>query len=383
MIALAMVLSSGRHGMLRNALTDLRFAWVPRQATGDVVVVAIDAPSIDKIGVWPWPRSLHADLLRQLEIAGVRDIVFDIDFSALSDAASDQSFAAALQSAGGSVVLPSFQQAGADGGKATAINRPLKQFADHAWTAVVNIAIEPDGLVRRYPFGENFDGQFLPSMGAVLAGHYAAKREPFLIDFSIRTASIPKVSYIDVLRGDEATLAKLRDKKVVIGGTALELGDRFSVPNGELVSGPLPQALAAESILQNRILRQTSDIVTLAGLCIIALIMMFCWRRLSAGTRVVLLVAMAGAVETTATLLQAKLPLVLDTSLFHTAIAVYMAAIALDEIDFRDCSAGLPRAAFSASQCRCATVWYAPTRTTGSRYGIRERWRFSVMSLPK
>jgi hypothetical protein len=35
-VALAIVLSSGWHGMLRNALTDLRFAWVPRQATGDV-----------------------------------------------------------------------------------------------------------------------------------------------------------------------------------------------------------------------------------------------------------------------------------------------------------------------------------------------------------
>jgi CHASE2 domain-containing sensor protein len=164
-VALATVLSSGWHGMLRNALTDLRFAWVPRQATGDVVVVAIDAPSIEEIGVWPWPRHLHADLLRRLEIAGARDIVFDVDFSAPSDAASDQSFAAALQSAGGSVVLPSFQP-GADGGKATAINRPLQQFADHAWTAVVNVAIEPDGLVRRYPFGENLGGQFLPSMGA-------------------------------------------------------------------------------------------------------------------------------------------------------------------------------------------------------------------------
>jgi CHASE2 domain-containing sensor protein len=43
-VALAIVLSSGWHGMLRNALTDLRFAWVPRQATGDVVVIAIDAP---------------------------------------------------------------------------------------------------------------------------------------------------------------------------------------------------------------------------------------------------------------------------------------------------------------------------------------------------
>ena len=337
-VALAIVLSSGWHGMLRNALTDLRFAWVPRQATGDVVVVAIDAPSIEKIGVWPWPRSLHADLLRRLEIAGVRDIVFDVDFSAPSDAASDQAFVEALQAAGGSVVLPSFKQPGADGGNGTAIyiNRPLKQFGEHSWTAVVNVAVEPNGLVRRYPFGENLDGQFLPSMGAVLAGQYAAKRKPFLIDFGIRTASIPKVSYIDVLRGDKATLTRLRDKKVIIGGTALELGDRFSIPNGGVVSGPVLQALAAESILQNRTLQWTSDIVTLAGLCIISLVMMFSWRRLSASMRVVVLVGMAAAVEAVAILLQARLPLVLDTSLFHTAIAVYMAAIALDEIDFRD-----------------------------------------------
>ena len=134
--------------------------------------------------------------------------------------------------------------------------------------------VEPDGLVRRYPFGEKLDGEFLPSMGAVLAGQHAAKRKPFLIDFGIRAASIPRVSYIDVLRGDDATLAKLRDKKVVIGGTALELGDRFSIPNGGVVSGPLLQALAAESILQNRTLSWTSDIVTLVGLCIISLVMM-------------------------------------------------------------------------------------------------------------
>jgi CHASE2 domain-containing sensor protein len=310
-VALAIVLSSGWHGMLRNALTDLRFAWVPRQATGDVVVVAIDAPSIEKIGVWPWPRRLHADLLRRLESADVRDIVFDIDFSTPSDAAADQAFADALRSAGGSVVLPSFKQPGAYGGDAAAvhINRPLKLFGDHSWPAVVNVAIEPDGLVRHYPFGENLDGQFLPSMGAILVGQYAVKREPFLIDFSILTASIPKVSYIDVLRGDLATLAKLRDKKVVIGGTALELGDRFSVPNGNLVSGPLLQALAAESILQNRILRQTSDIVTLAGLCVIALIVMVSWRRISAGPRVVLLVGIAAVVEAGATVLQANVPL--------------------------------------------------------------------------
>ncbi len=336
-VALAIVLSSGWHSTLRNALTDVRFAWMSRQAVGDIVVIAIDAPSIDKIGIWPWPRRLHADLLRQLEIAGTRDIVFDVDFSAPFDPASDQAFVEALQSAGGSVVLPSFRQPGANGNNGTAIhiNRPLKQFGDHAWTAVVNVAVESDGLVRRYPFGEKLDGQFLPSMGAVLAGQHDANRKPFLIDFGIRTASIPRVSYIDVLRGDGATLDRLRDKKVIIGGTALELGDRFSIPNGGVVSGSLLQALAAESILQNRTLGWTSDIVTLAGLCIISLTMMLSWRRLSAGRRVVVLVAMAASAEAIAVVLQAKLPLILDTSLFHTAIAVYMAAIALDEIDFR------------------------------------------------
>ena len=61
-VALAIVLSSGWHGAFRSALTDLRFAWQSRQASGDIVVVAIDAPSIEKIGVWPWSRRFHADL---------------------------------------------------------------------------------------------------------------------------------------------------------------------------------------------------------------------------------------------------------------------------------------------------------------------------------
>ncbi len=337
-IALAIVMSSGWHGAFRSALTDLRFPWQSRQASGDIVVVAIDAPSIEKIGVWPWPRRFHADLLRRLESADVKDVVFDVDFSTPSDAASDQAFVEALRATGGSVILPAFKQPAADAGNAKPVhvNRPLGQFGEHSWTAVVNVAVERDGLVRRYPFGDTLDGEFHPSMGAVLAGQHAAKRAPFLIDFGIRTASIPIVSYVDVLRGDEIVLNRLKGKKVIIGGTALELGDRFSVPNGAVISGPILQTLAAESILQNRTLRWTSDVVTLAGLCVISLIMMFSWRRVSAGVRVIVLVGMVVAAEAIAMLLQAKFPLVLDTSLFLTAIAVYMAAIALDEIDFRD-----------------------------------------------
>jgi diguanylate cyclase (GGDEF)-like protein/PAS domain S-box-containing protein len=334
-VALAIVLSCGWHGALRHALADLRFGWHTRQASGDIVVVAIDARSIDTIGVWPWPRRLHADLIRQLQKADVQDIALDVDFSTPSDAASDRDFAEALESAGGSVVLPSFQQPGTD--RTTVhINRPLPQFARHAWPAIVNVEVGPDGLVRRYPFGEKLDGTFVPSMAAVLAGQYAEKRAPFLIDFSIRTTEIPKVSYADVLRGDEATLQKLKGKRVIVGGTALELGDRFSVPNGVIVSGPVLQTLAAESLLQHRALQWTSNAVTLAGLGMLALIMLLTWRRLSAGIRVGLLAGTVIAVEAFAFLLQMVFPLILDTSLLDIAIVVYIAAIALDEIDIRD-----------------------------------------------
>ena len=110
-------------------------------------------------------------------------------------------------------MLPSFKQPGPEG--TTFFNRPLPPFHAHAWSAVVNVAIEPDGLVRRYAFGQKLDGEFLPSMGAVLAGQYDEKRGPFLIDFAIKNETIPRVSFIDVLNGNHATLDALKDKKVI------------------------------------------------------------------------------------------------------------------------------------------------------------------------
>ncbi|MBR1167256.1 EAL domain-containing protein [Bradyrhizobium liaoningense] len=333
-IALAVVLSTGWHGALRNALTDLRFKWQTRAASGDIVVVGIDAPSIDQIGVWPWPRHLHAELLQRLEAAGAQDVAFDVDFSTPSDPASDEAFAKALRDAGGSTILPSFKQPTPKGGPAH-VNRPLKAFGNQSWPALVNVAIESDGLVRRYPFGEKLGDAFMASMAVVLAGQDANRRPPFLVDFSIRASSIPTVSYVDVLRGDRATLDRLKGKKVIIGATALELGDRFSVPNGRIVSGPVLQALAAESILQNRTLRWTSDIGMVLGLGAICLLMMYLWRRVAPGLRVAILIAAGAAVELAALLVQATWPLVIDTSLFHIAIVAYLTAIALDEIDFR------------------------------------------------
>lgn len=335
--ALAVVLLSGLHRSLQNTLTDFRFRWTSREATGDIVVVTIDPRSIERIGIWPWPRQIHAELIKKLESVDVRDIVFDVDFSSRSNPESDAAFLKALKDAGGSVVLPSFRQPTRDNQTETAIhwNRPFAPFADNAWSAFVNVEVEGDGLVRRYPFGERVDGQFMPSMGAVLAGRIETGAAPFLIDFGIRAASIPRISYTDILHGDADALQKVAARKVIVGSTALELGDQFSTPNGEVLSGPVLQALAAESILQQRALRSSSDLASVAGTGIIVLIMLFLWRRTTAGARVITLIGLAFAVEGTGLLVQASYPLIIDTSWFHVAIACYLATIALDEIDLR------------------------------------------------
>lgn len=345
---LAAFLATGMHNALQNALTDMRFNWFPRQASGDIVLVAIDSPSIEAVGVWPWPREIHAQLIDRLESAGASDIAFDVDFSSPSNPVSDQAFVDALQRAGGSVVLPSFKQLVGSSGKAATVhvNRPLPQFSKHAWSAIVNVVTDTDGLVRRYPFGDMLDGKFLPSLGTLLAGRYEATDAPLWIDFSIRANSVPTVSYADVLLGSAASLSLIKGRKVVIGGTAIELGDRFYIPNGRIVSGAMLQVLAAETVLQNRALHPSSVAATLASLGILVLVMIALWHRCSASLRVAVLVGAAVAYELAAILLQSKLAIVLDTSIFHVAILAYVVAVALDEIDFRKLLGGIAERRF-------------------------------------
>lgn len=46
-----------------------------------LAIVAIDETSVGAIGQWPWPRSLHAELVTRLKKAGARVILLDIGFN--------------------------------------------------------------------------------------------------------------------------------------------------------------------------------------------------------------------------------------------------------------------------------------------------------------
>src|SRR5579862_8576377 len=55
---------------LDDVLSNLRYSALQRPPTGDVVFVDIDAASLKEVGVWPWPRTVHAEVVDRLMALG-------------------------------------------------------------------------------------------------------------------------------------------------------------------------------------------------------------------------------------------------------------------------------------------------------------------------
>jgi hypothetical protein len=170
----------------------------------------------------------------------VTDVVFDVDFSAPSTAPEDAAFAAALEAVGGSTILPAFRQRHAErsDGRSLFVNRPIPAFADHAWLGLVNVLPEPDGVIRRYPFGARIDDSFIPSVGALLAGRHEEARPSFRIDFGIRSDTVPCVSAIDIAEGIETD-----EVARMLAAEGCDEGQ------GYLISRPVPAGVLEERFL--------------------------------------------------------------------------------------------------------------------------------------
>ncbi|MDP3316834.1 MAG: CHASE2 domain-containing protein, partial [Devosia sp.] len=86
----------GAFASLDRLLGDARFSLLSRPASGEVVFLEIDSQSLAQVGVWPWPRQQHGEILDKLMALGAADVAFDIDFSSRSTDDGDAAFEAAL-----------------------------------------------------------------------------------------------------------------------------------------------------------------------------------------------------------------------------------------------------------------------------------------------
>jgi len=244
----AITLLPGIGGPVDRVIDPLRFAVRNHAASGSVVVVEMDAASVAAIQTWPWPRRHYAQVIDTLRKAGAASIVFDVDFSSHSIPADDRAMAEALKRASGLVTLPTFAQAAGGSDVRSLDALPIAPFRDDVAMASVSIAPDVDGIIRSMPLATLTAGTPRPSLSAYIAGRSGSVDQPFPIDMSIDPSTIPRLSFVAIRDGRFDPLA-VRGKNVLIGTTAVEMGDRYAVPRWGVLPGVVIQALAAETLI--------------------------------------------------------------------------------------------------------------------------------------
>ncbi|WP_158007592.1 EAL domain-containing protein [Marinobacter sp. X15-166B] len=221
-------------------------ALLIKEQPSNLLILEIDSTSIETVGQWPWPRSVFAAAITALDQAGIRSLMVDVDFSAVSTLGGDAELEEAIRSVAATVptYLPVFVQRRSHGDGELMIRRPLSHLSGGAELVAVNMQPEQDGLVRFLSVGFRWQEGFYRGAWNALAGHSDAGT---WVDYSISPASFHYIRFIDLLEG-RVPAHKLHGRDVIIGATAIELGDMLATPVHQVLPGAVIQALGAQTL---------------------------------------------------------------------------------------------------------------------------------------
>ncbi len=207
-------------------------------ATADspVVIVYLDLASFShehQNPAQPWPRDLHAKLLKRLTAAGAKAVVFDIVFgNAGPNPAADQAFTEAIRENGhvvlaaefnSSTIAPDDQHNWARKDKIEPIFAPFDSAA--ATRGIASLHIDDDNVVRQYLAGFGSDSQstltwatasWLRLPVAKTAKALAEANQKWVRYYG-PPMTIPHISYSQALAADGVRDDFFRDKIVFIG----------------------------------------------------------------------------------------------------------------------------------------------------------------------
>jgi len=268
-----------------------------------IVIVGIDDASLDKIGPWPWPRSVHARLLDRLVGEGrAKAVAFDVLFTEPSrQEAEDKAFAEAARRAGNVFVSMYFTREGPlrlgrFGVKMQSFRLPYRALREAAaGVGPVNVFPDTDGIVRAAPLAIECGGAGYASLNACVAnylvnpegrpsgirggGHMVLGRYQvpvdrageMLINYPGGYGTFPTISYGSVLSGDVPTSA-FRGKVVLVGFTATGVSDVRPTPLSPACPGVEINAAILNTLMTGRFLSRASPAVdgTLVLLLILA-----------------------------------------------------------------------------------------------------------------
>lgn len=254
-------------------LEDVGLALNPPPASADVAIVAIDDASLQALGSWPWPRSLHARLLDRLRAVHAGPVALDLLLSEpdARDPGNDLALGQAI-ARHGRVILPVISSNAAMPQELL----PMPAIARHAWRfGHSDLERDPDGVTRGVYLRAGLETPHWMAMGALLAclppQHLPGLRSPALspertryrwhrdhyvvIPYAGPPYTFPVYSYVDVLQG-RIPASLLQNRRIIVGMTATGLGPRFlTTASSHLwMSGPEVQANITSALMQGRAL---------------------------------------------------------------------------------------------------------------------------------
>ena len=295
---------------LENRLIDLRFALRGRvEPPGNVVLVGVDAATVDALGWSPPPRAEIAQVITKLTEAGATAVALDMLFLDGSD--EDAALAQALAASEQAILAAAARYDGRPGGgrleardalsrhtiavvigAPTAVGAvprfylPNAELINTAALAHVNLSQSSDRVARYAPLaiwtGE--EGHLaamavtsarlhlgVPRSGLRLEpGRQLTLGERVLqtdrrgripINHYGPEATIPTVSFLEVLNGDVPT-TMFADRVAVIGVTDQSFSDVFATPFGANVPGAEVIATLAENLISEHTLKSAGSAST-------------------------------------------------------------------------------------------------------------------------
>lgn len=244
-----------------------------------VTLVDIDEASIAALGAWPWHRDLIADLAETLlSDYRARGIALDIVFPDLGDPVGDARLASLAEHAPitMAVVLDyEHRPARVNQGRLPRQARPLSAgkrvdalgfvgnhagFEDAACTGNIGFKPDSDGALRRLPMLSRVSGVDFAHLSFALltcGGAGAALRIPGTLPMVegfwrvpiLRSPEAYTVIPAAAVLGRTAPAELLERRWVIVGSSALGLGDRVATPLSRNTPGFLVHALAVSALL--------------------------------------------------------------------------------------------------------------------------------------
>jgi putative nucleotidyltransferase with HDIG domain len=237
---------------------DYRFRLASKGTdTSEIVIIAIDDESIQKLGTWPWPRPYHAKLIDILNQAKAKVIGLDIIFST-PNPKEDYPLAESIKNARNVVMVahsltPAQISSTRNIMTVDHIQGPIEEMAKGA-RGIGHIAVvyDNDGIVRRVPALLRTKDETLLAFGMEIAMVYREEehrrigfdrdslqvnsikipldsKRNMLINYIGGAHSFTEIPYYRVI-GGEVPLDFFKDKIVLVGLTASGLSDSWATP---------------------------------------------------------------------------------------------------------------------------------------------------------